>query len=96
MSSNSIEIIHFNLYTIFSGINVCRKSLEQDFDEKVNLPDADTDAGDAGQTSVADDQVNNRMQRLNLYFEKENVGTFSLALLIRICKFVHFHFSPEG
>lgn len=41
-------------------------------DEKANLPV--TDSG-PGQTATADDQVTNRMQRLNLYFEKENVRT---------------------
>lgn len=47
-----------------------RKSVEQELDEKANITEADKDAE---KVSSTDEQVANRMQRLNLYFEKENV-----------------------
>lgn len=41
-----------------------------EFDDKNNLTDSEKDA----EAIASDEQVANRMQRLNLYFEKENVG----------------------
>lgn len=57
-------------FTVYK--NVCfyfRQSVAQEFAEsKIDLEEADD-----SKLANADDQVSNRMQRLNLYFEKENV-----------------------
>lgn len=61
------------------GVNyrksVLKESLvENELDEKPNILDAEKDEEKAVST---DEQVANRLERLNLYFEKENVGTLS-------------------
>lgn len=46
-----------------------RQSVAQEFAENK----IDSEEADDSKLANADDQVSNRMQRLNLYFEKENV-----------------------
>lgn len=45
--------------------------MANEIDEKINVEDAD-----AAKSDSVDEQVEQRMQRLNLYFEKENVSIY--------------------
>lgn len=47
-----------------------RKSVANELADEPDVTEAETKAANA------DDQVEKRMQRLNLYFEKENVSQF--------------------
>lgn len=50
-----------------------RKSVANELVDEPTTAEADAKA-----EAIADDQVEKRMQRLNLYFEKENVSTSNL------------------
>lgn len=49
---------------------IFRKSVELELDEKTHSSDGEK----PDKVADTDEQVANRMQRLNLYFEKENVS----------------------
>lgn len=61
---------HSNTMTnVINFIWISRKSVAHENEEKVGVEDADP-----AKTDDTDEQVEKRMQRLNLYFEKENVS----------------------
>lgn len=62
--------------------------MASEIDEEIN-----TENEDSAKTEAIDDQVEQRMQRLNLYFEKENVSILRLFFLkLQSQIHIHIHF----
>lgn len=56
---------------------MCRKSVENEFEGTNNLAD---DGDDGAKAVITEEQVAHKMQRLNLFFEKENVKTHFICI----------------
>lgn len=71
---------------------MCRKSVENEFEGSSNLAD---DGDDGAKAVIAEEQVANKMQRLNLFFEKENVKTHFICIcwifFVIFCILLHQH-----